>query len=263
MASTPSISTANPLTPPSALRRSNSVPNLSTQPSADPITSDSVKIQGNKPSAVPAEEVPNPTKNTNLFFEPLQDLLGFIKKLYQKFMDFFTPTSKEAIEKSLAKAGSKQRKYLDRISLQEALQAPEKGPPELQAPLEALTSTEQEFIVKDGQKAKKKLEALTPKIEKLAAKYTKLTGITITETTSQNSEASDTKPKGKVSQQSPITPPKAAVTKNAENTGESLVKDLVDAIKDILDPNGETAQELKKACPALADIFENMLKPGK
>lgn len=259
MVSTPSIPGAIPSALPSSLRRSNSLPNLSAQSNTGLTNSesriDSVSLQNKATQTDQATE--KTARDGKRFYQPILD---FFINAYQKFMDFFTPTSKEAIEKSLAKATSKQRKYLDRIFLQQALQSPEKGSPELQSSLDALTPTEQAFIVQDGQKAAKKLEALTPKIEKLSAKYTRLTGVNISEATPQNSEAPNAKPQSKVSQLSPVTTPEAAVAEGIENTGESLVKDLKSALKDIFDPNGETAQELKKACPALADIFENILK---
>ncbi len=258
MASTPSIPGAIPSASRPSLRRSNSLPNLPAQSHTGLTNSesriDSVSLQN---KATQTEQAGEKTAKTGKHF--YQPVLDFFKNLYQKFMDFFTPTSKEALEKSLAKATSKQRKYIDRIFLQQALQSPEKGSPELQSSLDALTPTEQAFIVQDGQKAAKKLEALTPKIEKLSAKYTRLTGVNISEATPQNSEAPNAKPKAKASTQAAATH-QAAVAEGVENTGESLVKDLKSALKDIFDPNGETAQELKKACPALADIFENILK---
>jgi molecular chaperone GrpE (heat shock protein) len=234
-------------------------------PAVNLAATDKVELHGSEPPAAKSKQAPAPPKTPKPLFEPLQDLLDFFKKLYQKFMDIFTPTSKEAIEKSLSKAASKARKYTNRIFLQQALQSPEKGPPELQASLEALTPTEQAFIVQDGQKAKKKLDALTPKMEKLHAKYEKLVN------TSQSSPAAaEEAVSTKAAEGSMPAAPKSKTAATNDDEGsetfdnplEEVVESLTEQVKKILNNEqvNEFLNKLKQESPELSEFLQKLGK---
>lgn len=247
MSSSPPISSSGPAIPSPSLRRSNSLPSLRTQTSTGSLAAtDSVSLEN---KVAPTEQAAKEAAKTGKRF--YQPILDFFVNTYQKLMDFFTPTSKAAIEKSLAKAQLKSELYEIRIHRSQIALA-QKG----------ISNDVQAILTKDGQKAAKKLEALTPKIEKLAARYEKLIGATTAPTTTSkkaaaaSTSASTSEGVGQTA--------RSTVADAAEETAEGLEKSFQTFAENLANQGEEVAEKLKQKPPefieGLQKLFTGILK---
>ncbi len=216
-------------------------PNSTAAPKTAPPIADTVEIQGNKPQTPEPQKAPASVKDSKPFYQPILD---FFKNLYEKFMDFFTPTSKEAIEKSLAKAQLKSELYEARIARSQ-IALSQKG----------ISSDVQAILAKDGQKAKKKLEALTPKIEKLSARYEKLIGATTAPTTTAAEKAA-----AAATTESAEHAAQNTAADATEETAESLEKGLKEFAETLAQQGEEVFNKLKQESPEVFEVFQKLLK---
>lgn len=213
-----------------ALLRSYSEPILNTRTQAPLINSDSVSIKTEK-----AKPAPNSAKASKPLY---QVVIDFFQELGQKIMDFFTPTSKEAIEKTLIQSKLKTEAYLTRI---------EQNKQYLKA--EGLSELQKEVFNEDIQKAQKKLGKYQAKIDTLGARLDKLTR--------NIPKATETKVAQGVKTETATEAVNSASQKSATEGFEKATQESAEGVLKELD---NLFDKFQKSFPEIVDNFAAQLK---